>query len=131
MLGYKENLMKLALENGDFRHVLYTAQGGQLVVMSLLPGEEIGMEVHLGVDQFFWIVKGGARAVLDGEEVMVGEGEVLIVPRGTNHNVINASVSELLKLFTVYTPPNHPDGTIHKTKADAMKAEAEHKKGVV
>jgi mannose-6-phosphate isomerase-like protein (cupin superfamily) len=90
--------------------------------MSLRAKEEIGMEVHHDVDQFFWIVKGSAKTVLNGEEGTVDEGEVLIVPRGTMHNIINADNKRGLKLFTVYTPPNHPDGTVHKTKADAEAA---------
>lgn len=126
MVGYQGPIHKFALENNNFRQVLYTATGGQIVVMSLLPGEEIGMEVHPTIDQFFWMVKGVAKAVLNGEETTVGEGEVLIVPRGTNHNVINSSSADPLKLFTVYTPPNHPDGTIHQTKKDAMAGEAGH-----
>jgi mannose-6-phosphate isomerase-like protein (cupin superfamily) len=122
MKGYVSRLTKLALENGDFRHVLYTAKGGQLVLMSLRPSEDIGMEVHSDVDQFFWVVQGTARAVLDGEATKVGTGEVLVVPRGTNHNIINASAADALKLYTVYTPPNHPDGTVHHTKAEAEAA---------
>jgi mannose-6-phosphate isomerase-like protein (cupin superfamily) len=120
--GYSSRLTKLALDNKDFRHVLYTAKGGQLVLMSLRPSEDIGMEVHSDVDQFFWVVQGTARAVLDGEATKVGTGEVLVVPRGTNHNIINASAADPLKLYTVYTPPNHPDGTVHHTKAEAEAA---------
>lgn len=123
MKGYHAPIMDLAVKNNNFRKVLYTAVGGQLVVMSLKGGEEIGMEVHTDVDQFFWIVKGSAKTVLDGEEGSLSEGEVLIVPRGTMHNIINADNRCGLKLFTVYTPPNHPDGTVHKTKADAEAAE--------
>jgi mannose-6-phosphate isomerase-like protein (cupin superfamily) len=126
MVGYKADVQKLAAENDFFRKVLYTARGGQLVVMSLRPSEDIGMEVHHDVDQFFWIVKGTAKAVLNNEQSQVATGEALIVPRGTDHNIINASSSEPLKLFTVYTPPNHPDGTVHKTKAEAQAAEAHH-----
>ncbi len=122
MVGFEAPLNKLCLENDNFRKVLYTAKGGQLVLMSLKQGEEIGMEVHPNVDQFFWIVKGVAKAILNGEESMFGVGDVLIVPRGTNHNILNASNIEMLKLYTVYTPPNHPDGTIHKTKEEAEKA---------
>jgi mannose-6-phosphate isomerase-like protein (cupin superfamily) len=126
MVGYKADVQKLAMENDFFREVLYTARGGQLVVMNLRPSEDIGMEVHHDVDQFFWIVKGTAKTVLNNEQGQVAIGEVLIVPRGTDHNIINASSSEPLKLFTVYTPPNHPDGTVHKTKAEAQAAEAHH-----
>jgi mannose-6-phosphate isomerase-like protein (cupin superfamily) len=122
MKGYASRLTKLALDNGDFRHVLYTAKGGQLVLMSLRPSEDIGMEVHSDVDQFFWVVQGTARAVLDGEATKVGTGEVLVVPRGTRHNITNASAADPLKLYTVYTPPNHPDGTVHHTKAEAQAA---------
>lgn len=126
MVGYKGPVHQLALENNNFRQVLFTATDGQLVVMSLLPQEEIGLEVHPTIDQFFWIVKGAARAVLNGEETTVSSGEVLIVPRGTNHNVVNTSATEALKLFTVYTPPNHPDGTIHATKAQSMESHEEN-----
>ncbi|MHB0856373.1 MAG: cupin domain-containing protein [Anaerolineae bacterium] len=123
MRGYTGPVYLSAMQNEDFRRVLYTAEGGQLVIMALPPLEQIGMEVHTDVDQFFWIVEGRARAVLDGEETVVSEGEVLVVPRGTNHNLINASSDAALKLFTVYTPPNHPDGTVHHTKAEAEEAE--------
>jgi len=123
MVGFKSAVAALAEKNSNFRKVLYTAQGGQLVLMSLKAQEDIGMEVHHDVDQFFWIVKGTAKTVLNGEEGTVTEGEVLIVPRGTMHNIINADNRCGLKLFTVYTPPNHPDGTVHKTKADAEAAE--------
>lgn len=126
MKGYHSGLKDLARGNADFRRVLYTATGGQLVLMSLNPSEDIGMEVHDDVDQFFWIVKGKAKATLDGEEVEVAKDEVLVVPRGTNHNLTNASESKALKLFTVYTPPNHPDGTVHATKAEAEAAEEHH-----
>ena len=126
MVGYNAKLSSIATENNYFRRVLYTAKGGQLVVMALKPGEDIGMEVHDDVDQFFWVVQGEARAVLNGEETQVRHGEVLIVPRGTNHNIINASATAPMKLFTVYTPPNHPDGTVHKTKAEAEAAEEHH-----
>jgi mannose-6-phosphate isomerase-like protein (cupin superfamily) len=122
MVGYKSAVSAQAEKNSNFRKVLYTAKGGQLVLMSLKAKEEIGMEVHPDVDQFFWIVKGTANTVLNGEEGTVTEGEVLIVPRGTMHNIINADNRCGLKLFTVYTPPNHPDGTVHKTKADAEAA---------
>ncbi|MHB1295027.1 MAG: cupin domain-containing protein [Anaerolineae bacterium] len=123
MRGYTGPVIMDAMRNEDFRRVLYTAEGGQLVLMSLPPLEEIGMEVHGDVDQFFWIVQGRARAVLNGEETVVSESEVLIVPRGTKNNIINASSDSALKLFTVYTPPNHPDGTVHHTKAEAEEAE--------
>lgn len=116
------------LENRFFRHVLYTGKHCQLVVMALPPGEEIGTEVHDDVDQFFRIEQGDARFVLNrSEEHLVHSSEAAIVPAGTWHNVINASKTEYLKLYTLYSPPNHPDGTIHKDKAEAEAAEkAEH-----
>lgn len=126
MKPYHANDSELARQNKNFRKVLYTTPGGQLVIMSLLPSEDIGVEVHHEVDQWFWIVAGTAKAILDGQEYIVREEEVLVVPRGTEHNVINASTTNDLKLFTVYTPPNHPDGTVHATKADAMADEHDH-----
>lgn len=126
MKGYHADIDSLARANKDFRHVLYTAKGGQLVLMSLKPSEDIGMEVHRGVDQFFWIVRGKAVATLDGETADLAAGDVLVVPRGTKHNIANASTRASLKLYTVYTPPNHPDGTVHKTKAEADAAEHHH-----
>lgn len=118
MQGYTGNIEELTLENTNFRKVLFTGQHMQLVVMSLLPGEEIGEEVHEGTDQFFRVEAGQARFVVSGEETLVGEDEVFIVPAGSKHNVIQSG-QETLKLYTIYTPPNHPDGTVHKTKAEA------------
>ena len=91
--------------------------------MSLKPGEEIGMETHETVDQFFRFEKGQGKVVIDGEEHEVKDGSAVIVPAGSEHNVINTSENEDLKLYTIYSPPNHPDGTVHKTKEEAMKAE--------
>jgi mannose-6-phosphate isomerase-like protein (cupin superfamily) len=105
--------------------VLYTGKHAQLVVMCLQGGEEIGNEVHGSVDQFFRIEVGDAKFVFNGkEEHLVHSGDGVIVPAGTYHNVINASPTTPLKLYTVYSPPNHPDGTVHKTKIDADAAEA-------
>lgn len=92
--------------------------------MSLRPGEEIGMEAHDTIDQFFRFEKGEGKVIQNGEEQIVGDGSAVIVQAGTNHNVINTSQTEDLKLYTIYSPPNHPDGTIHKTKEEAMAAEA-------
>ncbi len=115
------------LDNENFRKVLFTGTYCQLVVMSLLPGEEIGNEVHENVDQFFRVEEGEARFILNGSEShLVPAGEAAIIPAGTYHNVINASAVLPLKLYTIYSPPNHPDGTIHKTRADAQHAEHEH-----
>ena len=124
MAGYVGPIEKQTLQNGYFRQVLYTGKYCQLVLMCLQPGEEIGNEVHPAVDQFFRIEEGAAKFVFNGtEEHLVKDGEAVIVPAGTYHNVINASKSQVLKLYTVYSPPNHPDGTIHKTKAEADEAE--------
>lgn len=105
--------------NQFFRQVLFTAQHSQLVVMSLQPKEEIGMEVHK-VDQFIRIEKGKGKSVLDGQEHELSDGFAVVIPAGTNHNIVNTSASEPMKLYTVYSPPQHPDGTVHKIKADAL-----------
>ncbi|HBC44592.1 MAG: hypothetical protein UX08_C0001G0025 [Candidatus Collierbacteria bacterium GW2011_GWB1_45_35] len=123
MIGFHTNIEAETLANDNFRKVLFTAPHSQLVLMSLLPGEEIGMEVHHDVDQFFRFEAGDGKSVLNGEESVLGNGEALIVPAGTNHNIINTSTTDSLKLYTVYSPANHPDGTIHKTKAEAEAAE--------
>ena len=126
MAGWVGPIEKQTLSNDYFREVLYTGKYAQLVVMCLQPSEEIGNEVHANVDQFFRIEKGEATFVLDGtEKHLVKDGNAVIVPAGIYHNVINASKNKKLKLYTVYSPPNHPDKTIHKTKAEAEKAEAE------
>jgi mannose-6-phosphate isomerase-like protein (cupin superfamily) len=124
MTGYVGPIEKQTLKNNYFREVLFTGKHAQLVVMCLQAGEEIGNEVHKNVDQFFRIEQGEAKFVFNGkEEHIVKNGEAAIVPAGTWHNVINVSKGQL-KLYTVYSPPNHPDKTIHKTKEDAEKAEA-------
>jgi len=127
MTGFVGDIEKLTEKNNFFRQVLYTGKYAQLVVMSLKPGEEIGDEVHHTVDQFFRIEEGEAKFVFnEKEEHVVKSGDAVIVPAGTFHNVINTSSKEPLKLYTVYSPPNHPDGTVHKTKAEAEAAEAAH-----
>ncbi len=126
MVGFHIDIEKASLENTNFRKVLFTAPHSQLVLMSLLPGEEIGMEIHEKVDQFFRFESGEGKAILNGEEILFKENDVLIVPAGTNHNFINTSATEPLKLYTVYSPANHPDGTVHKTKAEAMADEDDH-----
>jgi len=126
MTGYIGPIEKQTLKNKNFRKVLFTGKYCQLVVMSLEPREEIGNEVHDNVDQFFRVEEGKAKFVFNGtEEYVVREDEAVIVPAGTFHNVINASKSKNLKLYTIYSPPNHPDGTVHKTRAEAEAAEAE------
>ena len=128
MIGYVGAIEKHTLENTYFRQVLFTAQHAQLVLMCLRPGEEIGDEVHPNVDQFFRIEQGEARFVLnEKEEYPVSDGDAVVVPAGTYHNVVNTSKTAMLKLYTIYSPPNHPAGTVHKTRAEAVAAEvAEH-----
>ncbi len=124
MTGYVGPIEKATLENGFFRKVLFTGQHAQLVVMCLQPNEEIGNEVHPHVDQFFRLEAGTAKFIFNGtEEHLVKDGEAVIVPAGTYHNVVNTSATKPLKLYTIYTPPQHPDGTVHKTKAEAVAAE--------
>ena len=125
MKGYTTNIEKDSLENKNFRKVLYTAKHSQLVLMSLLPKEEIGEEVH-HLDQFIRVEKGKGVAVLDGVTHELEDGSVIVVPEGAMHNIINTSDSEEMKLYTVYSPANHLDGTIHPTKEDAMADEGEH-----
>jgi mannose-6-phosphate isomerase-like protein (cupin superfamily) len=120
-MAYINNLEKDTLENENFRKVLNTTSKSQLVVMSLLPGEEIGEEVH-EVDQFIRVEQGEGKAVLNGEEFNIEDNWAVVVPAGAKHNIINTS-EEQMKLYTVYTPPEHADGTIHKTKAEAEAAE--------
>jgi mannose-6-phosphate isomerase-like protein (cupin superfamily) len=125
MAAYVGAIEKQTLNNNYFRQVLYTGKHAQLVVMCLQPGEEIGNEVHAKVDQFFRIEQGEASFVFGGtEKHLVKDGDAVIVPAGTYHNVINPSKNTKLKLYTIYSPPNHPDKTVHKTKAEAEKAEA-------
>lgn len=126
MVGYVGNIEEKTLENTNFRAVLYTGQHSQLVVMHLNPGEDIGMEVHEIVDQFIRIEKGNAKVILNGEKHLLKDGDAIVVPAGTEHNVINLSDSEPLKLYTVYSPAHHKDGTIHKTKEDAQKDSLDH-----
>ena len=125
MNAYVGAIEELTLRNSWFRQVLFTTEHAQLVVMCLQPGEEIGDEVHTDVDQFFRIERGQALFVFDEkEERLANAGDAVVVPARTRHNVINTSKAEPLNLYTIYSPPNHPDGTVHKTKADAEAAEA-------
>ncbi len=119
MTSFSGNIEKITLENNNFRQVVYTGKYAQLVVMSLLPSEDIGMEVHETVDQFIRIEKGTGRAIVNGEESSLGDGSVVIIPAGIQHNILNLSASEPLKLYTLYSPPHHRDGVVHKTKKDA------------
>ncbi len=117
MKGYITNIEKLSLENDNFRKVLYTDKNSQLVLMSLLAGEEIGEEMH-GVDQFLRIEQGVGKAILDGTSHDIVDGSAVLVPSGTLHNIINTGSSSM-KLYTLYMPPHHKDGTVHKTKEEA------------
>lgn len=119
---YLENIKKLAIENPNFRKVLYTGEFSQVVAMSIPAGGDIGEEVHPHTDQLFVFVEGEGEAILAGETRNFSEHDMVFVPAGTVHNFKNTS-DEDLKLFTVYAPPNHPDGTIHKTQEDAQKDE--------
>lgn len=124
MREYVGPIEELTLENTYFRQVLHTGKHAQLVLMCLGPGDEIGNEVHEGVDQFFRIEQGEAMFVFNQEqERRVGDGDAVVVPAGTYHNVINTSKTASLKLYTLYSPPNHPAGTVHRTKAEAEAAE--------
>jgi len=129
MIGYIGSIEKQTLGNNYFRQVLFTGKYAQLVVMCLKPEEEIGNEVHEHVDQFFRIEQGEAKFVLNNKEVHIAkDGDAVIVPAGTYHNIINNSKTTALKLYTIYSPPNHPDKTMHRTKAEAEKAEEEEHK---
>lgn len=119
MHGFNANIEKETLENSNFRKVLYTAKYSQIVLMSLLPKEEIGMETHERNDQFFRFESGTGICVIDGHEYEVKGGDAVIVPAGAKHNVINTSAKEDLKLYTIYSPPNHEDAVIRRTKNEA------------
>ncbi len=115
------------VKNDNFRKVLYTGKNLQLVLMSLKPGEEIGNEMHSDVDQFFRIDSGKGKVVIEEEESHdIEDGSSIVIKAGTYHNIINTSDTEPLKLYTIYSPPNHPPGTVHKTREEAVEAEKEH-----
>jgi mannose-6-phosphate isomerase-like protein (cupin superfamily) len=126
MKGFKTNIEEKTLKNKYFRQVLFTAKNLQLVVMSLLPGEEIGVETHAKVDQFFRVEEGVGKVVMNGTAQKVKAGDAFIVCQGTKHNVLNTSKTAPMKIYTIYSPPNHPDGKIHKTKKEAMADEHDH-----
>jgi mannose-6-phosphate isomerase-like protein (cupin superfamily) len=124
MIGYVGNIEKRTQNNSYFRQVIFTGKHAQLVLMCLEPLEEIGGEVHADVDQFFRIEQGEAKFVFhENEEVLARDGDAVVVPAGTYHNVINPSPIAQLKLYTIYSPPNHPDRTVHKTREEALAAE--------
>ena len=122
MAGYVTDIERETLENENFRKVLFTGPNSQLVVMSLEPGEDIGLETH-HLDQFIRIEQGEARMMLDGEEHELRDDYAVVIPAGTPHNITNSSASDKLKLYTVYSPPEHPPNTLHVTKAEADAAE--------
>jgi len=124
MKGFVGNIEKMSIENDNFRKVLYTAKNCQLVLMSLAPGEDIGEEVH-ELDQFLRVESGNGKAVLDDVEHAIGDGSAIVVPAGTKHNIMNTSPDSPMKLYTLYAPPEHMDGVVRRTKAEAM-ANEEH-----
>lgn len=123
MKGFVQDIERLATRNEEFRQVLYTAKHCQLVLMALKPNEEIGAEVHQ-LDQFFRVEEGTGEAVLDGVRTPIQAGFAILVPAGTHHNIVNTG-NVFLKLYTVYAPPNHRDGVVHRTRSDA-EADNEH-----
>ena len=123
MKGYLVNIEKETKENSFFRRVLFTANHSQLVLMSLKPKEEIGEEVHDNLDQFFRFEEGEGKVIIEGEEFPIEDGFAVVIPAGTKHNVVNTSSETSLKLYTIYSPPNHQNGTIHETKEEAESAE--------
>ncbi|MGE5555024.1 MAG: cupin domain-containing protein [Methanocella sp.] len=123
MNGFIADIEKETVNNTDFRRVLYTGKYSQLVLMSLKAGEEIGEETHDDVDQFFRFEEGEGKVVIDGVEHTVGDGSAVIVPAGAKHNVINTSRESALKLYTIYSPPEHQDQTIRHTKQEALEKE--------
>ena len=125
MKGFHTNLEEATVTNKNFRQVLYTAKHTQLVLMSLKPGEEIGLETHHENDQFFRFEEGSGKCIIDGNEYSVGDGDAVIVPAGAEHNVSNVSSSENLRCYTLYSPPHHKDGIVRPTKTDAEENEAD------
>ena len=125
-MSFLINIEKKTLDNNFFREVLFTAEHSQLVVMSIDAGGEIGMETHDDIDQFIRVEAGTGKSILDGEERAIEDGTAIVIPAGTEHNIVNTSQTEPLKLYTVYSPPEHPDKTIHKTKAEADADEHDH-----
>lgn len=122
MSGYSVNIEQATLDNDHFRRVLFTGPHSQLVLMALRPGEDIGLETHPHTDQFIRVESGHGEAVIGGQTYTLEDGSAIVIPAGSEHNVTNTSETMPLKLYTVYTPPEHPDGTVHHTKAEAMAA---------
>lgn len=126
MQGFIDNIENLSLSNSYFRKVIYTGQHVQLVLMSLQPQEDIGMEIHEITDQFLRIEKGMGKVVIDNQEHPIKDGDAIVIPAGAKHNIVNLSNTEELKLYTLYAPPHHKDKTVHKTKSDALEDESDH-----
>lgn len=126
MTGYLDNIEQRTLENTSFRQVLYTGQHLQLVVMSIQPREEIGQEIHEINDQFLRVEAGEGLLIMDGQEHPVKDGDAFIVPAGTQHNIVNTSADQPLKLYTLYAPPHHKDGVVHETREAAEADEDDH-----
>ncbi len=123
MKGYFGHIEDLTLQNNNFRQVIFTGNQSQLVLMTLQPNEEIGMETHHGNDQLFRFESGIGKVIIGDESFEVKDGDCVVIPSGTAHNIINTSASDFLKMYTIYSPAHHPEGTIHVTKAEAMEAE--------
>jgi mannose-6-phosphate isomerase-like protein (cupin superfamily) len=126
MVGFVERIEDMALANDAFRRVVYTAPHSQLVLMCLEPGEDIGVETHADIDQFFRIERGQGEIVLEGVSQPISAGSAVVVPAGTRHNLVNGSTTERLHLSTIYSPPAHRDGVVHRTKAEASADESDH-----
>lgn len=125
-MSYSINIEEETQKNEYFRAVLHTAPNSQLVVMSLLPNEDIGVEIHDDGDQFIRIESGEGKAIVDGQEYILADGSAVIIPAGAEHNITNTSGENKLKLYTIYSPPHHKDATVHKTKQDALKDTEDH-----
>jgi mannose-6-phosphate isomerase-like protein (cupin superfamily) len=125
MKGFKSNIENVTLKNKNFRKVIYTAKNSQLVLMSLKPKEDIGLETHPENDQFLRFEGGRGRVEIDGNKYMVKDGDAVVIPAGARHNVTNISAADELKIYTIYSPPHHKDQIIHKTKQDAQKDDEE------
>jgi len=123
MKGYFAHIEELTLQNNNFRQVIFTGNQSQLVLMTLQPNEEIGMETHGENDQFFRFEHGNGKVIIGNETFDVTDGDCVVIPSGTAHNIINVSSSDTLKMYTIYSPAHHPEGTIHETKEIAMEAE--------
>ncbi len=126
MPGFYDQIEESTLANNFFRKVLYTGAQSQLVLMALQPNEDIGSEVHPENDQFFRFEAGEGKVVIDDQEYTVKDGDAVVIKAGSKHNIINTSDTEMLKMYTIYSPAHHPDMTVHETKAEAMAAEEDH-----